>query len=304
MKKTTSVLLYAALVLLAACSENSGFQKTKSGLQYKIISDGKGEKVKIGQFLKVHFTQKIGDSVLSSSFNGLPTYAPVDSVGPVYNPVEVFPMLRKGDSVVVVMQTDSLYKMAQERPPFVKKGDKLTLTFRVVDIMPDEKALRQDQEALLEQQKAKEVKQIEEYLASKNIKAEKTAKGTFVVITDPGTGIAADSGKAVHVKYTGKTFEGKVFDSNMDSTFHHTDPYVLVIGSRGAIEGWDDGLRLFKKGGKGQLYIPSMLAYGGNPPPGSPFKPFENIMFDVEVVDITDAPKPGPMMPGMPPQGR
>ena len=304
MKKTTSVLLIVALCVLAACSQNSGFQKTKSGLQYKIISDEKGQKVKIGQFLKVHFTQKIGDSVLTSSFNGLPTYAPVDSVGAVYNPVEIFPLLRKGDSVVIVMQTDSLYKMATERPPFMKKGDKLTLTFRVVDIMNDENALRADQASLMEQQKIKEVEAIASYLEKKNIKAQKTAKGTFVVITEPGTGPTADSGKAVHVKYTGKSFDGKPFDSNIDSSFHHTDPYVLVIGNRGAIEGWDDGLRLFRKGGKGQLYVPSMLAYGGNPPQGAPFKPFENLMFDVEIVDVTDAPKQQamPSMPGGAPQ--
>jgi len=304
MKKTTSVLLSVALCVLAACSQNSGFQKTKSGLQYKIISDEKGQKVKIGQFLKVHFTQKIGDSVLTSSFNGLPTYAPVDSVGAVYNPVEIFPLLRKGDSVVIVMQTDSLYKMSTERPPFVKKGDKLTLTFRVVDIMNDENALRADQASLMEQQKTKEVEAIASYLEKKNIKAQKTAKGTFVVITEPGTGPVADSGKAVHVLYTGKSFDGKPFDSNIDSSFHHTNPYVLVIGSRGAIEGWDDGLRLFRKGGKGQLYVPSMLAYGGNPPQGAPFKPFENLMFDVEIVDVTDAPKQQamPNMPGGAPQ--
>jgi len=299
MKKTTSVLLSVAMFVLAACSQNSGFQKTKSGLQYKIISDEKGQKVKFGQFLKVHFTQKIGDSVLSSSFNGLPTYAQVDSVGAVYNPVEIFPMLRKGDSAVIVMQTDSLFKMATERPPFIKKGDKLTLTFRVVDIMNDESALRADQTSLMEKQKSKEIEDIANYLEKKNIKAQKTAKGTFVVITDPGTGPAADSGKAVHVKYTGKTLDGKRFDSNVDSLARTKEPYVLVIGSRGAIEGWDDGLRLFHKGGKGQLYVPSMLAYGGNPPQGAPFKAFENLMFDVEIVDVTDAPK-RPAMPNMP----
>lgn len=176
MKKTTSVLLSVALLVLAACSQNSGFQKTKSGLQYKIISEEKGEKVKIGQFLKVHFSQKIGDSVLSSSYNGLPTYAPVDSVGAVYNPVEVFPLLRKGDSVVIVMQTDSLYKMSAERPPFVKKGDKLTLTFRVVDIMNDENALRADQASLMEKQKTKEIDEIASYLEKKISKHKKLLK--------------------------------------------------------------------------------------------------------------------------------
>jgi hypothetical protein len=32
-----------------------------------------------------------------------------------------------------------------------------------------------------------------------------------------------------------------------------------------------------------------MLAYGANPPQGAPFKQFENLIFDIEVVDVTDA---------------
>ncbi len=35
-----------------------------------------------------------------------------------------------------------------------------------------------------------------------------------------------------------KPFAGKVFDSNLDTAFGHTDPFKLVIGQRGAIEGW------------------------------------------------------------------
>jgi FKBP-type peptidyl-prolyl cis-trans isomerase FkpA len=291
MKKTSLFIFSAIAIALAACSPNAGFKKTKSGLKYKIISDEKNSVVKKGQFIKVHFTQKMGDSVLNSSFEGLPTYAPVDSVGPIYNPVEIFPLLRKGDSAVVIMETDSLYKQQAERPPYVKKGDKLTLTFRVVDVLSDEQALRDDQMKIFNEQKAKEVQDIDAYLKKNNIVAQKTEKGTFVVIKEQGTGPVADSGKAVKVMYTGKTFGGKVFDSNVDTTFGHTDPYTLVIGSRGAIEGWDDGLRLFNKGAKGTMYIPSMLAYGGNPPPGAPFKAFENLVFDVHVVDITEAPK-------------
>ena len=296
MKRTSILFFGLAALAFAACSPNAGFKKTKSGLQYKIISEGKGDVVKKGQFLKVNFTQMIGDSVLNTSYGSMPTYAPVDSVGPIYNPVEIFPMLRKGDSAIVIMETDSLYKQQAERPPYVKKGDKLKLTFRVIDVMPNEQALRDDQKKLIDDRTAEEIKAIQAYLDKNNIKAQKTEKGTFVVITQPGTGPVADSGRAVHVKYTGKTFEGKVFDSNIDSTFGHTDPYVLVIGQRGAIEGWDDGLRLFNKGAKGQLYIPSMLAYGGNAMPGSPIKAFENLMFDIEVVDITDAPKQNQMM--------
>jgi FKBP-type peptidyl-prolyl cis-trans isomerase len=53
------------------------------------------------------------------------------------------------------------------------------------------------------------------------------------------------------------------------------------------IEGWDEGLKLFKAGGKGTLYIPGFLAYGKNANP--PFKSFEALTFDVEVLNS----KPG-----------
>src|SRR3954471_3097428 len=106
MKKTTTFLLGIILAFAINGCSQGGFKKTKSGLLYKIISDGKAPLAKKGEFLKVHFTQKLRDSVVSTSFNSFPTYAPVDSVGPVYNPAEIFNKLRKGDSAVVVMLAD------------------------------------------------------------------------------------------------------------------------------------------------------------------------------------------------------
>jgi FKBP-type peptidyl-prolyl cis-trans isomerase FkpA len=292
MKNTTLVLLaFFSLGIIAGCSRGGGFKKTKSGIQYKIISDGKSPIAKRGEFLKVHYTQKVRDSILSTSANGMPTYAPVDSIGAVYSPAEIFPLLRKGDSAVIVMHADTLLRRQGQLPPFIKKKDKLTLTIRVVDVLPNQEALQKDQEQLLSGQKDKEIKAIQEYLTKNNIQAQKTEKGTFVEITQQGTGPAADSGKAVHVMYKGQTLSGRVFDTNLDSSFGHTDPYTFVIGTRSAIQGWDDGLRLFKKGGKGRLFIPSMLAYGQNPDPRSGIRPFENLMFDIEIVDVTDAPK-------------
>lgn len=305
MKKTATIILGFALLFAVGGCSGGGFKKTKSGILYKIISEGKNPLVKKGEFIKVNYTQRIRgggrDTILQTSAGGLPTYAPIDSLGPVYNPAEIFNKLRKGDSAVVVMLADSLVKKAGQLPPFIHKKDKLELTLKVVDVFKSEEDLRKDQQALLDEKKQSEIKEIEQYLASKGIKAQKTEKGVFVELLTKGEGPAVDSGKAAHVKYKGQTFAGKVFDSNLDSTFGHTDPYVLNIGKHGAIEGWDDGLRLFNKGGKGRLYIPSMLAYGPNPPQGAPFKAFENLIFDVEVVDVTDAKQEPMMMPSQRP---
>jgi FKBP-type peptidyl-prolyl cis-trans isomerase FkpA len=110
--------------------------------------------------------------------------------------------------------------------------------------------------------------------------------------------------KQVSVRYTGKLFpSGKVFESN--ATGPGNEPFKFVVGQSQIIQGWDDGLRKFKKGGKGTLYIPAFLAYDAQPGPGR--KQYENLIFDVEIVDVTDAPKQaaGPAMPnGIPQQGR
>src|SRR6202040_2500997 len=115
-------------------------------------------------------------------------------------------------------------------------------------------------------------------------------------VKSAGEGTQVDSGKQVSVRYTGKLFpSGKEFESNAEPS---KEPFKFVVGQGQIIQGWDDGLRKFKKGGKGTLYIPAFLAYDQQAGPGH--KPYENLIFDVEVVDVTDAPKQEPK-PGMPP---
>jgi FKBP-type peptidyl-prolyl cis-trans isomerase len=124
----------------------------------------------------------------------------------------------------------------------------------------------------------KELKEMENYLASKKISAQKTGRGTYVQIQQQGSGPDIIPGDTLTVKYTGRKFiSDSVFQSNT---------YTFPVGRGQVIHGWDEGLVLFKKGGKGTIFIPGFLAYGKNPPPGSPFKPFEALVFDVEIIDV------------------
>ncbi|HTQ26767.1 MAG TPA: FKBP-type peptidyl-prolyl cis-trans isomerase [Puia sp.] len=282
------VLIGSALMVLAACN-NTGLKKTKSGLLYKIISDGKGLQAKKGDYLKLTFSQKVRDSVLFSSAEGLPAYLRVDSSAPNYTLAEILTQLRKGDSAVVVQLADSIQrKSGQPLPPFIKKRDKIILTFRVVDLFKSMEDANKDRENEFAKQREKEVKTLEDYLAANKINVQKSPKGVYVVINTKGDGPAVDSGKQVSVRYSGKSFpDGKVFESNM--TGPGNEPLKFVVGQHQIIEGWDDALRMFKKGGKGTLYIPAFLAYDAQMGPNH--KPFENLIFDVEIVDVTDAPK-------------
>jgi FKBP-type peptidyl-prolyl cis-trans isomerase len=295
--KKIGYLLFGLALGAVACT-NSGFKKTKSGLLYKIYSDEKGPVAKKGEFIKLNFVQKVRDSVLATTEGGVPLYLPVDSPRPIYNPIEILSLLRKGDSAVVVMLVDSMQrKFGQgQLPPFLKKKDKMTFGFKVMDIFASEDLLKADRDREMAKQKDREISAVESYLSKNNIQAQKTEKGTFYVIQTEGTGPQVDSGKEIAVHYTLKAMpSGKVLQSNM--TGPGNAPLKFVVGEGQIIPGWDDALRKFKQGGKGTLYIPAYLAYDQQRGPGG--SAFENLIFDVEVDSVTDAPKPV-AMPGRP----
>ena len=72
-------------------------------------------------------------------------------------------------------------------------------------------------------------------------------------------------GEAVSVHYYGMLdADAKMFDTS----FKSGTPYQFPIGEGQVIQGWDQGLTLFKRGTKATLYIPAALGYGaaGSPP--------------------------------------
>lgn len=318
MKTVYSSLMMIALVAMVSSCSKVSYKKTKSGLLYKINSTTKDSLVKDGDWMKLHFVQKLNDSVLQTSYGKMPVYVKITSDQKAeYSPAEIFHLLRKGDSVLTVMMVDSLLKknLMQELPPFMKKGDKITTGFKVTEVFHNdstyqldakaefdkdqprqlkeqkEQEAKQTKERLAEQEKeqaelekngeaAKGVKAMEAYLASKNIQAQKAGKGTFVVIKEPGTGAQAAPGKFVTVKYDGKHI-------NTDSTFD-AGTFTRELGVAGLIIGMEDGLAAFKEGGKGTLYIPGFRAYGNNPNPQSPFKPMEPLKFEIELLGVSD----------------
>jgi FKBP-type peptidyl-prolyl cis-trans isomerase FkpA len=251
--KTFAVAL-ASLAVLSACN-NTSYKKTSSGLMYKIYSKGSGPLVKPGEVLKVHYVQKINDSLLFDSHGKMPAYAKVDSAAAgQYSPAEIFPLLHKGDSAVIVQLVDSLMKSnPMGLPPYMKKGDKLTISFRVVEVFSNDDFARADGE----EEMKKERERMEKEVAEKTVEMAKEME----------------------------TYLAEKFESNITDT---TRPaFNFMLGTGQVIPGWDEGLKLLKKGAKATLYIPGSLAYGPRPGPGG--KTYESLIFDVELVDVTDS---------------
>ena len=99
-----------------------------------------------------------------------------------------------------------------------------------------------------------------------------------------GTGTPAKKGDKLSVLYKGTLINGEVFDA---SELHGNKPFEFTLGAGGVIAGWDQGFVGVKKGEKRKLFIPSELAYGPQGIPGSAIGPNADLIFEVEVVNIT-----------------
>ncbi len=116
---------------------------------------------------------------------------------------------------------------------------------------------------------------LQDYFTENNITPQKTASGLYYVVTEQGTPI--QNGETITVNYEGKLLSGKIFDSSFGK-----QPFSFPVGTGRVIQGWDEGIPLIGKGGKGTLYIPSHLGYGSRAT-GSIIKPYSILVFRVEV---------------------
>ncbi len=310
-----TTILAASVLLFASCNK---FEKTKSGMSYKITSAGSKEKAKQGNVVKFNLELKIAgkDTVLNSTYNGMPGFIVVDTARmPKHYFTEVITKLGKGDKLQFVLSVDTLVKinMIPGYDKQFKRGGTINGKLEVLNIFASDKEAQADYEkeskAAQEKQNAKiakesageiakEAKNIEKYIADHKLTTVKSPSGVYVVIEKEGTGAKADSGKQVSVMYRGYTLDGTVFDKNMDADARHKEPIPVVLGTHGVIPGWEEGLKYFAKGSKGKMIVPFSLAYG---PQGSQpaIPPYATLVFDIEVVDISvpAPPKPMPVPP-------
>jgi FKBP-type peptidyl-prolyl cis-trans isomerase len=286
-------ILFVALVGLAAgvtlvsCSK-AKYKKTAGGMPYQLFEGKDTQFVRAGDFIKIQFTQKIKDSTYFTTVGTLPQFQQVSDRQTPYDLSELWTMLKVGDSVVATQMLDTfINRNPQNIPPQFKKGDKIISYIKILAVYKSDSAARAEYDKVNKDWLASEIKTIEQYLADKKITAQKTPSGAYVEILNPGTGPIVDSGNYVSVNYTGTSWSGKKFDSNVDTAFHHIGAYPFVVGTGAMIKGFDEAVELMHPGGKARAYIPSILAYGGQP--GSPLiKPYEMLIFDIEVVDVKD----------------
>ncbi|AOR76760.1 FKBP-type peptidyl-prolyl cis-trans isomerase [Novosphingobium resinovorum] len=90
-----------------------------------------------------------------------------------------------------------------------------------------------------------------------------------------GTGAPPTMEDVVLINYKGMLTDGKVFDENKN----YPNPVAQFV------PGFSKALMKMQRGGKYDVTIPAELAYGANPPAGSPIPANADLKFEVELID-------------------
>ncbi len=289
-------LLGAFAFSFQACKNSGGFKTTESGLEYNIVKDEKeGASPKEGDIIEMHMHIRYKDDNLDTTLfdsrvmnNNMPIQFPLPAPSFKGDVAEGFMMMTAGDSAVFRIAIDTLQSAGAQIAPFMKKGEKIQYNVVLVSVKSQQQLMQEQEEHAAKQSQVDE-KLLQEYFTSNKINATRTGSGLYYLIEKEGTGKNPAPGQAVTVRYTGRTMDGNIFDSNIEPGVGSGEPFTFMVGRGQVIPGWDEGVSLLKKGTKAKLFIPSTLAYGqSSPSPAIP--PNSVLIFDIEVLNIENAP--------------
>lgn len=258
---------------------------TETGVPYTIVEEGEGRGIEIGDVVgaRLKYTITRNDSTYTSNYDQEdPAFFPINEPKSYGDPSEWFMLLTGGDSALFYLAVDSIGDAAQ-LPPYLQEGDVIQASIKVEEVMTQEEFDAYQTEKR-DAQASDQMGALKEEVESLGVSDyEETSEGVIYTISEEGDGPAPEDGDVVEVHYVGRLFEGDTFDNSYD----RGEPFSFTIGQSQMITGWHLGLPYFKEGSKGTLYLPPSLGLGEQG--GGPIPPNANLIFDIEVLGVTDA---------------
>ena len=303
------ILPFIGVLLFIQAKAQNDFQTTPKGALYHIYTPNIGQKLKLNDVITFNFIEKTDkDSVLRSTYQmGRPVQAQIQPSQNIADLMEVLPLFTVGDSAIIKVPTDTIFKGHDEvRPAFFPKGSNLVMVIKILRVQTLQEAIA-ERDAQVAKIIADENANAAKYITEHKWVVNTTASGLKYFITKASTKPKPLKGDTLLVNYAGRTIDDKVFDTSLPDVaksagiFNEARPYEplqLNVGMGKVIAGWDEGLLLLNEGSKATFIIPSGLGYGQQGM-GDGIKPFSTLIFDVELVKIkpikhpvTLAPKP------------
>ncbi len=274
--KSLGFLSLLALTTFACSSKYAGYDKTANGLYYKIIKGSKDTvKPRMGDWVSLQMKWQYKDSVMFDSRKnqgGTPIRFQLpasDFKGDIY---EGLKLLSAGDSAVLLINADSLFKKTfrqPSRPKFIDTNSVITFYLKLLTVDNPQTLIKKEQADLAK------------YIKDKNITTQPTTSGIFFLESVAGNGIKIDTGTWVSVHFKVALIDGKQLFSSYDKG----EPITFEYGKRFDTPGVEEAIGMMKKGGKATVVVPSKLAFG-EAGRGAVVPPFSTMIYDLEIVNV------------------
>jgi len=275
------LLLFFSIILFNSCTNNDddivlqteddiieyiadnnlNATKTNSGLYYVINEEGTGTIPTEDEnpIVSVSYTL----SFLDGTTVGESDAAIMDLTSLIIGLKEGLLLMKEGGEGTFIIPYELAYGKSGNYTGSIPGGTVLVFDVKIKAVYPD--YIAENEAAILQ------------YIADNNLDATKTDSGLYYVKNNETTGISPTSTSNVTASYKGYYLDKTVFDEGSLTGY--------LNGS--LIDGWKEGLQLFKEGESGILLVPYYLGYGeytyNNTIPGHSV-----LIFDINLISVND----------------
>ena len=264
-------------------TNNITVEPSPTGLYYIETLAGTGQSATEGDWLEISFTGRlvVNNDVVMTSDMQVAKDNSIYSSGTFYGPARLvlgqisyaglnqgIANMKEGGKARLIFPSD--LGLGGQSSGSIPAYSSLIFDIELLKVIPD---IREYETSLLMS-----------YLQTNEISTDSTDSGIYIKESVAGEGDFPDANDLVTVTYTGKFLNGAVFDNSGKS-------FNLHIGYNEVIYGFEEGVKLMRKGGAATIIIPYYYAYGEYGRLDSYYRtvipPFTTLVFDISVSNIT-----------------
>lgn len=272
-----TITLFFALVVFNSCSKKESYEKTANGLEYIFHKKNNGGKTgAVGDYYFFDLiVKRSNDSIINNSYeSAVPAkFLRRKSLypGDIY---EAFSMCAEGDSLTIVLLSDSFYNSHNfPFPEYLIPGEKLTFTMKIREILNvGEFKMKMFDSELTE---------IEKFISGKGwvVKTDSLSGIKYEIIKPNPSGKAINMGDGVKISYFYYYLNEKIIARSKPNDF-----WNFEVGDPEHIAGLSKALTFMHEGEKMRAILPFAEAFGEEGRAGIP--PFSTIVIELEVHEL------------------
>ena len=260
---------------------------TSTGLYFIPIKKGRGAKPDTGDMCQVYISVKElnSDDLLYSNFGERPMDVEYGKGFDTKGFREGLGMLQPGGSATLLVPSwigvgSSGMEVVAPYTTLIYEVELLAIR-SLEEVKKDRARYKKEQEAEKERLKEEEPLKISNYLKKNNITIEPTESGLYFKELIAGSGDYPVDGNSVTIQYIHYDLDGNI----LQSSYEDETPFTYIVGTGAVIKGWEEAVKLMRKGGKAWMLLPSSIGYGDYQRKKE-VKPYSPLVFELELIDL------------------